>query len=156
MKQGEELVFAGRTMVGVSESPLSVNSLSQRPFPTPSPFSFSIASTRWSSRPSIHLSGLVLRFLALLFSFVSALSLAFPPSKKNGQFADYPELKYCFVVYVLVFIYSAFQLFKGVCDITHTGFLISDMISDYLSFILDQVAASSAVSDVIDPTPSDV
>lgn len=38
----------------------------------------------------------------------------------------------------MAFVYSAFQLFKGVCDISYRGILISDKISDYLSFILDQ------------------
>lgn len=95
MKQeGEVLVVACRPMAGIS--PVSVNSLTQRPFPTPSPFTFSVASTRWSSRPSIHYSNLVLRFLALIFSFVSALSLAASSPKKKGQlpssFTGYSEL----------------------------------------------------------------
>ncbi|OWM72003.1 hypothetical protein CDL15_Pgr017886 [Punica granatum] len=109
--------------------------------PTPSPFSFSVASTRWSSRPPIHLSGLYLRFLALVLSFVSALSLANPPKSKGqggSSFDKCPELMYCFVVSIVAFVYSAFQLFKGVCDISYRGIVISDKVSDYLSFILDQ------------------
>uniref|UniRef100_A0A2C9WAD4 CASP-like protein n=1 Tax=Manihot esculenta TaxID=3983 RepID=A0A2C9WAD4_MANES len=149
MKQeGEVLVVACRPMAGMS--PVSVNSLTQRPFPTPSPFTFSVASTRWSSRPSIHYSNLVLRFLALIFSFVSALSLAASSPKKKGQlpssFTGYSELMYCFIVYTLVFVYSALQLFKGVCDMEHRGMIISDLISDYLSFILDQLLGYLLIS----------
>ncbi|EEF51132.1 CASP-like protein 4A4 [Ricinus communis] len=151
MKQeGEMLVVACRPMAGVSPVSISANSLAQRPFPTPSPFSISVVSSRWSSRPSVHRTSLVLRFLALLFSFVSAVSLAAPSPKKNGQppssFTKYSELMYSFVVYVLVFVYSAFQLFKGVCDIAHRGILISDMVSDYLSFILDQLVGYLLIS----------
>lgn len=50
-----------------------------------------------------------------------------------------PWCRYCFIVTILAFVYSAFQLFKGICDIAHKGILISDIISDYTSFILDQV-----------------
>ncbi|KAE9459515.1 hypothetical protein C3L33_08571, partial [Rhododendron williamsianum] len=114
------------------------------PLATPSPFSFSVASTRWSSRPSIYISSLFLRFLALIFSFASALALAVPSPKKttgkgDSSFGDYPELLYSFIVTILAFVYSAYQLFKGVSDIVYRGILISDMASDYLSFILDQV-----------------
>ena len=49
------------------------------------------------------------------------------------------QCRYSFVASVLAFLYSAYQLFKGVCNIAHRGFLISDMASDYSSFILDQV-----------------
>ncbi|XP_057994800.1 CASP-like protein 4A4 [Hevea brasiliensis] len=146
MKQeGEVLVVACRPVAGVS--PVSANSIAQRPFPTPSPFSLSDASTWWSSRPSIHYSNLLLRFLTLVFSFVSALSLAASSSKKNGQlFTGYSELVYCFIVYILVFVYSAFQLFKGIYDIAQRGILISDMVSDYLSFILDQLLGYLLIS----------
>ncbi|KAF8412302.1 hypothetical protein HHK36_000263 [Tetracentron sinense] len=124
-------------MAGVS---LVVGSPAQQHLPTPSPFTDSVTSTRWSSQPSIHLSNLLLRSLALLFSLISALSLA-APSSQNGDapFSDYPELRYCFTVTILASIYSAFQLFKGVCDISHRGLLISDITSDYISFILDQM-----------------
>lgn len=95
MKQeGEMFVVACRPMAGVS--PVSANSQSQQPFPTPSPFSFSDAPARLSTRPPIYLSNLILRFLALVFSFVSALSLAASSSKKDSprpsSFADYSEL----------------------------------------------------------------
>ncbi|XP_058222447.1 CASP-like protein 4A4 isoform X2 [Rhododendron vialii] len=116
---------------------------------TPSPFSFSVASTRWSSRPSIYISSLFLRFLALIFSFASALALAAPSAKKttgkdDSSFSDYPEL--FFIVTILAFVYSAYQLFKGVSDIAYRGILISDMASDYLSFILDQLAGYLLIS----------
>ncbi|KAI8546368.1 hypothetical protein RHMOL_Rhmol07G0111700 [Rhododendron molle] len=117
----------------------------QPPLATPSPFSFSVASTRWSSRPSIYISSLFLRFLALIFSFASALALAAPSPKKttgkeDSSFGDYPELLYSFIVTILAFVYSACQLFKGVSDIAYRGILMSDVASDYLSFILDQLA----------------
>ncbi|XVF10651.1 hypothetical protein REPUB_Repub07fG0200800 [Reevesia pubescens] len=134
------LAIACRIMAGVS--PMAANSETQQPFPTPSPFSFSGTSTRWSSRPS---TNLWLRFLVLLFSFISALTLAAPSTKKKDQrspsFAEYPELIYCFITAILAFLYAAFQLFKGICDIAHKGILMSDKISDYLSFVLDQASA---------------
>ena len=37
------------------------------------------------------------------------------------------------------FVYTSLQTFKGVCDITHRGVLISEPLSDYISFIFDQV-----------------
>ncbi|OMO58686.1 CASP-like protein [Corchorus olitorius] len=89
------LAIACRIMAGVSPAAASSQS-QQHPFPTPSPFSFSVASTRLSSRPSLHNSYLFLRSLALLFSFISALSLAAPSAKKKGQgspsFTQNPEL----------------------------------------------------------------
>ncbi|KVH95455.1 hypothetical protein Ccrd_002461 [Cynara cardunculus var. scolymus] len=95
--------------------------------PTPSPFSFSVASTRWSSsRPSIRMSGLFCRAMVLVFSFASSLALA--------------ATIYSFVVTTLVFVYSAYQLFKGVTDIAYRGIFISDRTSDYVSFVLDQLA----------------
>ncbi|GLT40480.1 hypothetical protein SLA2020_146160 [Shorea laevis] len=141
-----------RAMAGVS--PVAAGSQAQHPFPTPSPFSFSVTSTRsrWSPRPSIHLSILCLSFLGLLFSFVSALSLAAASPGKKGKnsssssFTKYPELLYCFIVALLAFSYSAFQLFKGICDIAHRGMLISDKVSDYLGFILDQVVGYLLIS----------
>ncbi|XWS48954.1 hypothetical protein CRYUN_Cryun13aG0121700 [Craigia yunnanensis] len=138
------LAFACRTTAGVSPV-AAANSQTQHPFPTPSPFSFSGTSTRWSSRPSIDHSILFLRFLVLLFSFISALTLSAPSTKKKDQrspsFTEYPELIYCFIVAILAFLYTAFQLFKGICDIAHRGILISDKTSDYLSFVLDQASA---------------
>ncbi|PKI65319.1 hypothetical protein CRG98_014283 [Punica granatum] len=118
----------------VSMAGVSPGSFAQQ-LPTPSPFSFSVASTRWSSRPPIHLSGLYLRFLALVLSFVSALSLANPPKSKGqggSSFDKCPELMYCFVVSIVAFVYSAFQLFKGVCDISYRGIVISDKMVAYL------------------------
>ncbi|GKU95309.1 hypothetical protein SLEP1_g8684 [Rubroshorea leprosula] len=149
-EERDVILIACRAMAGVS--PVAVNSQAQHPFPTPSPFSFSVASTRsrWNTRPSIHLSILCLSFLGLLFSFVSALSLAAASPGKKGEnsssFTKYPELLYCFIVALLAFSYSAFQLFKGICDIAHRGMLISDKVSDYLSFILDQVVGYLLVS----------
>lgn len=145
------VAIACRIMAGVSPiAATSVNSQSQPPFPTPSPFSFSGTSTRWSSRPSVHHSNLGLRFLVLIFSFISALTLAAPSTNKKHQpsltFTEYPELIYCFIVAILAFLYSAFQLFKGICDIAHKGILISDMTSDYLSFVLDQVMGYLVIS----------
>ncbi|KAJ6341786.1 hypothetical protein OIU78_009856 [Salix suchowensis] len=109
-----------------------------------------VASTRLSTRPPIYHSNLILRFLALVFSFISALSLAASSSKKNSprpsSFADHSELLYCFVTSVLVFVYSAFQLFKGIYDVAQRGILISDKFSDYMSFILDQVAGYLLIS----------
>ncbi|KAE8710862.1 CASP-like protein [Hibiscus syriacus] len=142
-EEGEHVLsIACRIMAGIS--PVSVtNSQTHQPFPTPSPFSFSGASTRRSYRPTLHHSNLFLRFLVLLFSFISALALASP--SKNGQrsasFSEYPELIYCFGVAILAFVYAAFQLFKGISEILHRGILISDMTSDYLSFVLDQASA---------------
>ncbi|KAK6274777.1 hypothetical protein POUND7_004486 [Theobroma cacao] len=146
VKEGREhvLAIACRIMAGVSPV-AAANSQTQHPFPTPSPFSFSATSSRWSSRPSIDHTTLFLRFLLLLFSFISALSLAAPSTKKKDQrspsFTEYPELIYCFIVAILAFLYAAFQLFKGICDIAHRGILISDKTSDYLSFVLDQASA---------------
>ncbi|XP_024994703.1 CASP-like protein 4A4 [Cynara cardunculus var. scolymus] len=122
--------------------------------PTPSPFSFSVASTRWSSsRPSIRMSGLFCRAMVLVFSFASSLALAATMSNNNHHedkpndghedersFQEYPEFVYSFVVTTLVFVYSAYQLFKGVTDIAYRGIFISDRTSDYVSFVLDQLA----------------
>ncbi|KAL3498793.1 hypothetical protein ACH5RR_041525 [Cinchona calisaya] len=124
-------------------SPLASNSSAQPPLPTPSPFSYSVASATWSSRSPIEVSNLVLRSLALLLSFASALTLAAPSSKKNtsgedSSFQDYKALMYCFIVDISVFLYTAYQLFKGICDIAYRGIFISEMISDYINFIFDQ------------------
>ncbi|XP_056174262.1 CASP-like protein 4A4 [Syzygium oleosum] len=137
------MVIASPTMDGTSPATFAQH------LPTPSPFSFEVASNRWSAAPSIQLSSLFLRFMALILSFISALALTTPP-KKRGQsassFSQHPELMYCFIVTVVAFVYSAFQLFKGVCDISYRGILISDRFSDYLSFILDQLVAYLLIS----------
>ncbi|KAK1353326.1 hypothetical protein POM88_052461 [Heracleum sosnowskyi] len=119
--------------------------------PTPSPFSYSVASTRLSSRPSIHLSNLFLRSLSLVLSSVSAFLVAGTSNTKSNNnqkssFYESPELLYCFIATMLVFVYSAYQLFKGVSDITYRGVLISDIVSDYSSFPLDQLAAYLLIS----------
>ncbi|KAL5551781.1 hypothetical protein UlMin_001957 [Ulmus minor] len=113
-------------------------------FPTPSPFSISVASTTLTSRPSIHTYTLILRFLAFLFSFVSALSLAITsPNNKNHQsssrFSHYPDFLYCFIVSIIAFGYSVYQLFTGIRELADRGVLMSAEISDYTSFILDQL-----------------
>ncbi|XP_039046636.1 CASP-like protein 4A4 isoform X1 [Hibiscus syriacus] len=148
VKDEREFVLAIARRITPADSPVAFNSQiqQQQPFPTPSPFSFSVASTGWSSRSSIHHhSTLLLRFSVLLFSFISALILAAPSTKKKHQpspsFTDYPELIYCFIVASIAFLYTALQLFKGVCDIAHRGILISDMALDYVSFFLDQASA---------------
>ncbi|XP_019263447.1 PREDICTED: CASP-like protein 4A4 isoform X1 [Nicotiana attenuata] len=145
MKEGNVLMIAQRMVSDASPSSTPRSPATQPPLPTPSPYSFSVASTRLSSRPSIHTYDLTLRSLALLFSFISALSLAAQEGTKKKQissFYDHPELTYCFTVSILVFIYSAFQLFKRVCDIAYRGVLILDMTSDYLSFIFDQFSST--------------
>ncbi|OVA14117.1 Uncharacterized protein family UPF0497 [Macleaya cordata] len=124
----------------------------QDSLPTPSPFSisFSVASTRLSSQPSFRFYNLFLRFFALIFSFISTITLACPsPQKGNDEpstFLNYPELMYCFITAMLASIYSAYQLFKGVCDISYRGRFISDKTSDYTSFILDQLVAYLLIS----------
>ncbi|KAI3414669.1 CASP-like protein, partial [Psidium guajava] len=138
------MVIASPSMDGTSPAAFA------QQLPTPSPFSFSGASARRTVVPPIQLSSLFLRLMALLLSFVSALALTTLP-KKGGQspssFGQLPEeLTYCFVVTVVAFVYSTFQLFKGVCDISHRGILISDRFSDYLSFVLDQLAAYLLIS----------
>ncbi|XP_009606737.1 CASP-like protein 4A4 [Nicotiana tomentosiformis] len=149
MKERNVLMIAQRMVSDASPSSTPRSPATQPPLPTPSPYSFSVASTRLSSRPSIHTYDLTLRSLSLLFSFISALSLAAPEGTKRktiSRFYDHPELTYCFTVSILLFIYSAFQLFKRVCDIAYRGVLISDMTSDYLSFIFDQLAGYLLVS----------
>ncbi|XP_047325126.1 CASP-like protein 4A4 [Impatiens glandulifera] len=126
--------------------------------PTPSRFSFSVNST-WGgslSRPSsLNILNIVvlLRFLVFVFSFASALSLAAPSQKNRGgesssssSFYKHSELLYFFMVTILVFIYSAYQLFKGVYDLAFSGTLISSVASDYISFVLDQLGSYLIVS----------
>ncbi|XP_043717290.1 CASP-like protein 4A4 [Telopea speciosissima] len=137
---------------GSSPSPRLFYSPAQLQYPTPSPFTYSIGSTTtWSSTPTLHRYNLFIRSLGLLFSFVSAISLASPsPNKIKGEaafsFGHYPELRYSFGVTILASGYSASQLFKGVCDIVHKGLLISDLVSDYLSFILDNLLCYLLIS----------
>ncbi|KAB2018249.1 hypothetical protein ERO13_D08G198300v2 [Gossypium hirsutum] len=125
LKEESEHVMAIACTIMAGVSPVSVaNSHTQHPFPTPSPFSFSGATTRRTCTPSIHHLNLFLRFLQLLFSFISALTLATPPANNNGgqrspSFTEYPEL---------------------------TGILISDKTSDYLSFVFDQLTGYLVVS----------
>ncbi|KAF3660873.1 putative CASP-like protein-like isoform X2 [Capsicum annuum] len=150
-EESNVMVIAQRMLSGASPSSSTPHSpAAQPPLPTPSPYSFSVASTRLRSRPSLYTYDITLRSLALLFSFISALSLAVPsPTRtKRGisRLRDNPQLMYCFTVSILAFIYSAFQLFKRVCDIAYGGVLISDRTSDYLSFILDQLAGYLLVS----------
>nr|DAD18832.1 TPA_asm: hypothetical protein HUJ06_020295 [Nelumbo nucifera] len=76
-------------MAGVSPA-VYFPSPGQPQFQTPSPFEYSIASTTWSSRHSFQVPTLVLRSLALLFSFVSALSLAAP---RHGTPLNNPPLR---------------------------------------------------------------
>ncbi|PPE01852.1 hypothetical protein GOBAR_AA38582 [Gossypium barbadense] len=150
LKEESEHVMAIACTIMAGVSPVSVaNSHTQHPFPTPSPFSFSGATTRRTCTPSIHHLNLFLRFLQLLFSFISALTLATPPANNNGgqrspSFTEYPELTYGFIVAILAFLYAAFQLFKGISDIAHRGILISDKTSDYLSFLTGYLVVSSA------------
>ncbi|KAK4365337.1 hypothetical protein RND71_016695 [Anisodus tanguticus] len=148
-EESNVMVIAQRMISGASPSPSSTpnSPATQPPLPTPSPYSFSVVSTRLRSRPTIYAYDLTLRSMSLLFSFISALSLAAPsPTRtKRGEisrFYDNPQLTYCFTVSILAFVYSAFQLFKRVCDIAYRGVLISDMTSDYLSFTLDQINLS--------------
>lgn len=86
MKQNGDdavLVVAGYrpTMAGLSPA--------QQSFPTPSPFSFSAASSGLSSRPAFSVGSLLLRFIALLLSFTSAVSLASSSAEKKHQY--YPN-----------------------------------------------------------------
>ncbi|VVB07670.1 unnamed protein product [Arabis nemorensis] len=72
---------------------------------TPSPFAYSVttSTSRFSSRrPSVHVTGLVLRFISLVMCFGSALSLAVNVHRtsqsqrqrrpSSSSFASYPEL----------------------------------------------------------------
>ncbi|KAJ9549955.1 hypothetical protein OSB04_022498 [Centaurea solstitialis] len=121
--------------------------------PTPSPFSFSVASTRWSSsRPSIRISSLFLRGMVVVFSFASSMALALTMSNKDlheddpklleyQRFQKYPEFVYSIVVTTSVSVYSGYQLYKGVSDIADRGSFISNKTSDHISFVLDQLAS---------------
>ncbi|KAH1106260.1 hypothetical protein J1N35_010028 [Gossypium stocksii] len=150
VKEESEHVMAIACKIMAGVSPVSVaNSHTQHPFPTPSPFSFSGTTTRRTYTPSIHHLNLFLRFLQLLFSFVSALTLATPPAnsgQRSPSFTEYPELIYGFTVAILAFLYAAFQLFKGISDIAHRGILISDKTSDYFSFVFDQLMGYLVIS----------
>ncbi|KAI4372227.1 hypothetical protein MLD38_010483 [Melastoma candidum] len=92
---------------------------------------------------------LSLRFSALVLGFVSAVTLTTRSGKRDGSlssFTDSSELVYCLIVSIVTFVYSALQLFKGVCDISYGTILIPDRISDYLSFVLDQMLAYLLIS----------
>ncbi|XP_076938282.1 CASP-like protein 4A4 [Bidens hawaiensis] len=144
----------------VAVSPCAVYSTPAMGIPTPSPYSFSVASTRWSSsRPYIHTFSLILRAMVMVFSFGSSLALTIGMHNNNRHeqednkfvehrhgFHDYPELLYSFIITTLAFIYSAYQLFKGICDIAFRACLISDKTSDYTAFVLDQLAGYLLVS----------
>ncbi|CAM8876861.1 unnamed protein product [Rhodiola kirilowii] len=117
-------------------------------FPTPSPFSVT-SPLRSSSRHFVHAASLSNRAMAVILSFISALSLARPPKQRNSSqlstsFIDHPELVYCFVVAILAFGYSALQLIRGIYDIAHRGFFVTEKVSDYTTFILDQVVVSES------------
>lgn len=77
-------------MSGASLSPVMGYAPAQPPLPTPSPFTFSVASTRLSSRHPLQTATLFLRFLSVLLSFGSALSLAAQSS--TTKLDKYPEL----------------------------------------------------------------
>nr|XP_043618815.1 CASP-like protein 4A4 [Erigeron canadensis] len=171
MKEGDHGVFAIPNQPMVAVSPSAAYLSPAMGVPTPSPFSFSVTSTRWStsSRPSIHHTSLFLRAVVLVFSFGSSLALATTmsnnhPHQYNQSFQNYPEFVYNFVITTLVFVYSAYQLFKGVSDIAFRGIFISDKTSDYINFILDQLAGyllvscssvtSSAIHRQLDRIPS--
>lgn len=47
--------------------------------------------------------------------------------------------RYCFAANIFTVLYAVYQIFKNICDIAHRGVFISDMASDYISFVLDQV-----------------
>ncbi|CAM8884458.1 unnamed protein product [Rhodiola kirilowii] len=111
-------------------------------FPTPSPFSVTSPLSS-SSRHFVHAASLSNRAMAVILSFISALSLARPPKRRNSSqlstsFIDHPELVYCFVVAILAFGYSALQLIRRIYDIAHRGFFVTEKVSDYTTFILDQ------------------
>lgn len=117
--------------------------------PTPSPFAFSVASTRWSSRPPIQLTNLFLRVVALVLAIVAVLVLATTGNGSDSSSFDHP-LIYCLIVSSLAFLYSAFQVSKGFCDMSGgcdvLRVAISDKVFDYLSFILDQLVAYLLIS----------
>ncbi|CAF2042804.1 hypothetical protein BRARA_I02305 [Brassica rapa] len=159
MKEHKDHVVVSITYGPSSEGSVTASPIShQAPsVPTPSSLAYSVtpSASRFSSRrASAHVSGLVLRFITLVLCFVAALSLAVNvhrPSQRHrsqssSSFASYPELLYCFGVAVTGLVYTSLQTFKGVCDITHRGILISEPLSDYISFILDQVICYLLVS----------
>ncbi|KAJ8622273.1 hypothetical protein MRB53_030802 [Persea americana] len=122
----------------------------QQALPTPSPFTNSLASSGgWrSSQPTGHLSNILLRFFAFLFSVVSSLSL-FAPVPHNS-ILHYHEFRYCLSISILASVYSALQLLKGIHDIAFRGRYISDNICDYITFFMDQhVTVDGIPSDII-------
>ncbi|XP_076938386.1 CASP-like protein 4A4 [Bidens hawaiensis] len=132
---------------GAAVSPCAVYSTPAMGIPTPSPYSFSVASTRWSSsRPYIHTLRLVLRAMVMFFSFGSSLTLAITMSNHKQGFQDIPGFVYSFIITCWAFIYSAYQVFKGILNIAFRDCLMSDKTSDYTNFILDQLAGYLLVS----------
>ncbi|KAI3801372.1 hypothetical protein L1987_29477 [Smallanthus sonchifolius] len=150
MNEGGGVLLVPRQPPVAAVSPCAAYSTPVMGIPTPSPFSFSVASTRWSSsRPYNHVFSLVLRAMLMVFSFGSSLALAVTMSNTQQEekgFQDFPELVYSFAVTTCAFIYSAYQLFKGIFDIAFKGIFISDKTSEYTSFILDQFAGYLLVS----------
>lgn len=124
--------------------------LSRPPLPTPSPLWSSAVSTRWSSRPPIQTTHLFLRFVAFVLSAASAISLATVTKARFARhrvsFWDHPEFVYCFSVNIVEFVYAAYQLFKGTCDVVDRGIFISDRVSDFISFFFDQVSGYLLIS----------
>ncbi|KAI4367909.1 hypothetical protein MLD38_016535 [Melastoma candidum] len=120
-----------------------------RQLPTPSPYSFSVTSSGQGSRLQTERWSLLLRFSALVLCFVSAVTLTTRSGKRAGSLSSFtgsPELVYCLIASIVTFVYSVLQLFKGVCDISYGAVLIPDRISDYLSFVLDQMLAYLLIS----------
>uniref|UniRef100_A0A803R3G6 CASP-like protein n=2 Tax=Cannabis sativa TaxID=3483 RepID=A0A803R3G6_CANSA len=151
--EGEKDLSLSKSMAKGLPLPSAANNSTSSNFQTPSPFSISVASTGWSSRPTINHFSLFLRFLAFLFSFVSALSLVIHAPKKKikgssspSSFGEYSELLYCFTITMVAFAYSVFQLFKGILEIADKGIIMSDMVSDYTSFIVDQLLVYLLIS----------
>ncbi|XXG83111.1 hypothetical protein AAC387_Pa10g0945 [Persea americana] len=126
----------------------------QQALPTPSPFTNSLASSGgWRSlQPTGHLSNILLRFFAFLFSVVSSLSL-FAPVPHNS-ILHYHEFRYCLSISILASVYSALQLLKGIHDIAFRGRYISDNICDYITFFMDQLMAYLLISSSSASAPS--
>ncbi|XP_068638453.1 CASP-like protein 4A4 [Aristolochia californica] len=123
----------------------------QRSFPTPSPLANSLTSTVWSSQPVLNISTVVLRIVAFVLSVIAAVSLTAPlPDNKNDGhgygFSKFSEFRYAVCATLLSSLYSAFQLFKSICDVALRGHVVSDMVYDYVTFILDQLVAYLLIS----------
>lgn len=48
--------------------------------------------------------------------------------------------RYSFIVAILALGYSALQLIKGISDMARKGFFVTEKVSDYATFIFDQVS----------------